>query len=82
MTRIGLHLLIPVGEKNEARDHIVVVTGGVFFGAKGLPPQMGFHMGAGVVGSAVPIPSRCLVRALRRAQTYTYPHAAALAHLV
>ncbi len=44
--------------------------------------QMGSHMGAEVVGSVAWIPSRCLVRVPCCAQTYTYPRAAALAHLV
>lgn len=48
----------------------------------GLLAQMGFQVGAEVVGSAAWTPSRCLVRTPCCAQTYTYPHAAALAHLV
>lgn len=34
LTHIGLHLLIPVGERKKAWKHIVVMTGGAFLRAR------------------------------------------------
>lgn len=73
LTYIGLHLLIPVGERKTAWNHIVELTGGGFSQCEGLLAQMGFHMGAELFGAVVWNPSRCLVRVPCCAQTYITP---------
>lgn len=63
----------PCGGEEEGMETYCCDDRRWFSQCEGLLVQMGFHTGAEVVGSAVSIPRRCLVRAPCCAQTYLPP---------
>lgn len=81
LTHIGLHLLIPVGERKKAWKHIVVMTGGGFLGVRACWVRWDFIREQKSLALRCRFPDVALSGRLAVPRR-TYPHAAALAHLV
>lgn len=81
LTHIGLHLLIPVGERKEAWKHIVVMTGGGFLIVRVCWLRWVFIWEQKSLALRCRFPDAALSRRLA-VPRHTYTHAASLAHLV
>lgn len=81
LTHIGLHLLIPVGERKKAWKHVVVMTGGGILVVRVCWLRWVFIWEQKSLALRRRFPDAALSGRLA-VPRHTYPHAASLAHLV